>query len=111
MGAGADAAGWTAEDDVLLKNAVEVTDAARPDSIPSIPLFSEGSGGRASCRRARNSAPSRPAGRRFVFGPGSSLPSRSIRGAARYQLLEFRVRSVGGGGAAGPSCVRFWWSY
>jgi hypothetical protein len=47
MGAGADAAGWTAEDNVLLKNAVKVTDAARPDSIWSIPLFSEGSGGRA----------------------------------------------------------------
>lgn len=36
MGPGPDAAGWTAEDDVLLKNAVEVIGASRPD--PSIPL-------------------------------------------------------------------------
>lgn len=91
MGSVSAAAGWTAEDDVLLKNAVEVIYAALPDPTtysPSIPSqLPRNAPAWAEFRRCSTNFPPRPAAR--AVRPGivrrpSSSPSRPIRGSSRF---------------------------
>ena len=95
MGTVSAATGWTAEDDVLLKNAVEVIHhAARPD--PSIPLPYPSNSRRAS--RRRRGIPS-------LFVP---LPSRAGRSMALG--LARRLRRVRFTARPGWNCCEFWGS-
>jgi len=82
MGTVSAAAEWTAEDDVLLKNAVEVTHAARTENSPSA----------AASNSHRTLRPARLAPQERNFASPRPLPAPPGRSVAPGVLIAFDSR-------------------